>query len=196
MKETQYEPMRRATLFLFGPPYSSPWLTPEACQGLARAGLFSPRLPLSDTEPDTPHFSLYDLIALTAVQQVLRCGISASRFRQALYDPSCFRCDEFPEEDLLFLSTGGVRGQELSRFLEVTHAETTILIRYALDGKADIEFVPNELLGAQDYHGVTLAGIECRNIRDLIESNIGSSSTLAPAQDDGADHPRIQNLAI
>ena len=128
--------------------------------------------------------------------RLLRCGIAPSRFRQALYDPACFRCDEFPEEDLLFLSTGGFRGQELSRFLEVTNAETTILIRFPLDGKADIEFVPNELLGAKDYTGVTLAGIECRAIRDLIRTNTGSSSSLAPAQDDGADHPRIQNSAI
>lgn len=59
----------------------TPWLTPETCHEYARAGLFAPRFPVNHAEPDTTHMNIYDLMALTAVQQVLRCGVLCDLFR-------------------------------------------------------------------------------------------------------------------
>jgi hypothetical protein len=156
-------------------PLLAPWLTGEICRELTESGLFPPRMTRRAPEAELPHLSLYDLIALTGLQQLLRSGIPADQLLQALCAPSSFRCDDFSEEDLLFLSTGGNRGQELSRFLEVTNAEVTILVRLPVIGDAAIEFVPNELLGARDFKGETLTAVECRAIRDIIKVNIASA---------------------
>ena len=132
-------------------PLITPWLTQAACQELMAAGLFTPRIIRQETDTHSRHMNFYDLIAVTAVVQTLRSGITSDRLLRALYNPSCFRCDGFPEEDLLFLSTGAIHGQELSRFLEVTNADATILVRIPLVGDAELEFIPNELLGPKDY---------------------------------------------
>ncbi len=124
---------------------------------------------------DSQRMNLYDLIALTATRQLLRAGITEDQLRKALYAPSSFRCDDFSDEDLLFLSTGCIHGQELSRFLEVAYAEVTILVWVPLLEDAEIEFIPNELLGARDFCGVTLTGVECKTIRDVIKANIASA---------------------
>jgi hypothetical protein len=153
-------------------PTIAPWLTEETCRRLTEAGLFTPRAMQLETDPHAPCMYLYDLIALIAIQQVLRCGITSDQLRQTLYAPTNFRCDDFPEEDLIFLSTGCLRGQELSRFLEVTNAELTILVRLPLAGEAEIEIIPNEVLGPKDYRGETLTGVECKAIRDLITNDI------------------------
>jgi len=162
-------------------PLVTHWLSTEICQELMAAGLFTPRMVQQDIDPQAPCMNLYDLIALTAIQQVLRCGITVDRLRQALYGPASFRCDDLPYEDLLFLSTGGLHGQELSRFLEVTNAEVTVLIRVPLLGDSRIEIIPNELLASQDYRGETLAGIDCKAIRDLIAANMTSSVSRVQA---------------
>ena len=110
--------------------------------------------------------------------------------RQAFYTPASFRCDDFPDEDLIFLSTGCVHGQELSRFLEVAYAEVTILVRVPLLGDAEIEFIPNELLCPKDYRGETLTGVECKAIRELIKGNIASEEPPTPTyQNDGQIPP-------
>ena len=116
-------------------PTVAPWLNEETCRQLSQAGLFTPRRVRQETDPETPCMYVYDFIALTAMQQLLRCGISPAQLREALYDTSSFRCDGFSEEDLLFLSTGCLHGQELSRFLEVTNADVTVLVRVPLDGE-------------------------------------------------------------
>ena len=156
-------------------PLLTPWLSQETCREFAAAGLFTPRKVHHGPDADSRHMNLYDLIALSSVQQLLRCGITADKLRQTLYAPASFRCDDFPHEDLLFLSTGGLRGQELSRFLEVTNAEVTVLIRVPLVGDVEIEFIPNDLLGPKDYGGETLTGVECRAIRDAIRTNMASA---------------------
>ncbi|MGO9120247.1 MAG: hypothetical protein ACLQPD_21865 [Desulfomonilaceae bacterium] len=133
---------------------------------------------------------MYDFVALTAMQQLLRCGISAAQLRKALYDTSSFRCDDFFEEDLIFLSTGCLRGQELSRFLEVTNADVTIPVRHFLDGNAEIEFIPNELLGPKDYKGETLICVECKAICDLIKANIATAGPTSNYKNDGQAPPQ------
>jgi hypothetical protein len=153
-------------------PLVVPWLSKGACRDFAAAGLFTPRIIRREIDPSTPCMYLYDLIALTAIRQVLRCGITAVQLRQALCIPANFRCDGFPDEDLIFLSTGCIHGQELSRFLEITNADVTILVRIPLAGEAEIELIPNELLCQKDYRGETLTGVECKAIRDLITNNI------------------------
>ena len=163
----------------------APWLNVETCRPLTQSGLFTSRIIRRETDPEIPCMYLHDFIALTAMQQLLRCGISPAQLQKALYDTSSFRCDDFSEEDLIFLSTGCLHGQELSRFLEVTNADVTILVRVPLDGEPEIEIIPNELLGAGDYKGETLTGVDCRAIRDLIEANIVSANRLrASRQDD------------
>jgi len=160
-------------------PTVAPWLNEETCCQLTRAGLFTPRMVRRETDPETPCMYLYDFIALTAMQQLLRCGISLAQLRKALYEPSSFRCDYFSEGDLIFLSTGSLHGQELSRFLEVTNGDVTILAPVPLASEIEIEFIPNELLGPKDYKGLTLIGVECREIRDLILPNISSAEKKA-----------------
>jgi hypothetical protein len=155
-------------------PLLAPWLTEEMCRTLAAAGLFTARIVHSETDAESRHMNLCNLIALTTIQQILRCGITAGQLRQALYAPASFRCDGFPDEDLIFLSTGCIHGQELSRFLEVTNADVTILVRVPLVGDAEIEIIPNDLLNPKDYRGETLTGVECKAIRDLITNNIAS----------------------
>lgn len=169
-------------------PRIAPWLSEETFRELAAAGLFTPRIVRQQINPHVPCMNLYDLIALTATRQLLRCGITTGQLQQALHAPASFRCDDFPEEDLIFLSTGCLHGQELSRFLEVTGAEVTILVRVPLAGKAETEFIPNELLGPNDYRGVALTGVECRAIRDLIGANIASSISRGREQRDMDEH--------
>jgi hypothetical protein len=156
-------------------PTVAPWLSEETCRQLTRAGLFTPRRVRQETDPEIPCMYIYDFIALTAMRQLLRCGISPAQLQKALYDTSSFRCDDFSNEDLLFLSTGCLHGQELSRFLEVTNADVTVLVRVPLDGEPEIEIIPNELLSARDYKGVTLTGLDGKAIRDLTEANIPSA---------------------
>ena len=163
-------------------PLITPWLTQGACQELMAAGLFTPRIIRQENDTYSRHMNFYDLIAVTAVVQTLRSGITSDRLLRALYNPSCFRCDGFPEEDLLFLSTGAIHGQELSRFLEINNGYVTILLRIPLLGDCEIEFIPNELLGSKDYHGVTMTGVECKAIRDLIRNNIESSTIQGRSQ--------------
>jgi hypothetical protein len=171
-------------------PLLAPWLAEDSCREFAAAGLFTPRIVQRETDLHAPCMYLYDLIALTSLQQLLRSGVTAEQLRQALYAPANFRCDGFPEEDLIFLSTGCLRGQELSRFLEVTNAELTILVRLPLAGEAEIELIPNELLGPKDYKGETLTGVECKAIRDLIKANIASVHPPIQAhQNDGQMPP-------
>jgi len=170
-------------------PTVAPWLNEETCRQLTRAGLFTPRRVRRETDPETPCMYLYDFIALTAMQQLLRCGISLVQLRKALYDTSSFRCDDFSDEDLIFLSTGCLHGQELSRFLEVTNADVTILVRHSLDRNAAIEFIPNELLGSKHYRGETLTRIECKAIRDLIEANIAAAGPTSNYKNDGQVPP-------
>ena len=174
-------------------PTVAPWLTDETCRHLTEVGLFRPRIVQRETDPQIPCMYMYDLIALTAIQQILRCGITVDQLRQALYTPASFRCDIFPEEDLIFLSTGCLHGQELSRFLEVTNADVTILVRVPLLREPEIEIIPNELLGSKDYRGETLTGVECKAIRDQIAANIASSITPARAQRDIDAHQRGDN---
>ena len=167
-------------------PTVAPWLTEETCRQLTETSLFTPRIVGSETDPRTRCMYLYDLIALTSIQQILRCGITAEQLRQVLYAPASFRCDDFSQEDLIFLSTGCLRGQELSRILEVTNAELTILVRLPLAGEAEIELIPNYLLGPKDYRGETLTGVECKAIRDLIKANIASAEhETSDDQNDG-----------
>jgi hypothetical protein len=154
--------------------FVAPWLSEEACRELSAAGLFTPRI-FYTTDDDSRCMNVSDLIALTATQQALRCGISADQLRQALYTPASFRCDDFSEEDLIFLSTGALHGQQLSRFLEITNADVTILVRVPLVGDSEIEIIPNGLLGPKDYRGVSLTGVECKAIRDRITANITAS---------------------
>ncbi len=163
-------------------PLITPWITQATCRELITAGLFTPRIIRQETDADSRHMNFYDLIAVTAVMQTLRSGITSDRLLRAIYNPSCFRCDGFPEGDLLFLSTGAIHGQELSRFLEVANADVTILVRVPLIGEAEIEFIPNDLLGPGDYSGVTLTGVECRAIRDVIKNNIESSTIQGRSQ--------------
>ena len=160
----------------------APWLTEDTLLRFTENGLFTPRIIRQETDTYSRHMNSYDLIAVTAVMQTLRSGITSDRLLRALYNPSCFRCDGFPEEDLLFLSTGAIHGQELSRFLEVTNADVTILVRVPLVGDSEIEFIPNDLLGPGDYSGVTLTGVECRAIREVIENNIESSTIQGRSQ--------------
>jgi hypothetical protein len=168
----------------------APWLSREICRELAATGLFTPRMLHGKTDPESPHMNLYDLIVLTAIQQLLRSRITVDQLRQALYTPANFRCDEFPDEDLIFLTTGGMHGQELSRFLEVTNADVTILVRVPLVGGAEIEIIPNELLGAKDYKGETMTVVDCKAIRDIIRDNIASAEPLACTyQNDGQIPP-------
>ncbi|MGO9117265.1 MAG: hypothetical protein ACLQPD_06590 [Desulfomonilaceae bacterium] len=166
-------------------PRVAPWLNRETCQQLTRAGLFTPRMVREETGPENPCMYVYELIALTAMQQLLRCGISTAQLRKALYDTSGFRCGDFSKEDLIFLSTGCLRGQELSRFLEVTDADVTILVRHFLDRNAEIEFIPKELLGSKDYRGETLTHLECKAIRDLIETNTAFTNATTSKRQNG-----------
>ena len=175
-------------------PTVAPWLNEERRRQLSQAGLFTPRMIRQETDPEIPSMYVYDFIALSVMQQLLRCGISPAQLRAALYDTSSFRCDGFSNEDLLFLSTGCLHGQELSRFLEVTNADVTVLVRVPLAGEIEIEFVPNELLGPKDYKGETLIGVECKAIRDVIEGNIASASPTSKPQNDG-QIPSAQNYS-
>jgi hypothetical protein len=77
-------------------PTVAPWLSKETCQLFREAGLFTPRMVQQETDPETPHMSLYDLIAVTALHQLLRCGVTVDQLRKALDAPSSFRCDDFP----------------------------------------------------------------------------------------------------
>lgn len=163
-------------------PLITPWLTRETCEELRAAGLFTPRIVRHETEPEIPYMNVYDLIALTSVQQLLRSGITADQLRMVLHAPSSFRCDGFSDDNLLFLSTEAIRGQELSQFLQVTKTEATVLVRHFLDGGAEVEFIPTELLEARDFQGETLTGVECKVIRDRIRANVGSSITRGPEQ--------------
>jgi hypothetical protein len=166
-------------------PTVAPWLNGETRWQLTRAGLFAPRMVRQETDPENPCMYVYDFIALTAMQQLLRCGISAAQLRKALYDTSSFRCDGFSDEDLRFLITGCLHGQELSRFLEVTNANVTVLVRLPLAGEAVIEIIPNELLGPKDYKGETLTGVDCKAIRDFVNANIAfANPPTASRQDD------------
>jgi hypothetical protein len=155
-------------------PTVAPWLHEESCRQLSQAGLFTPRKVRREMDPETRFMYVYDFIALSVMQQLLRCGISLAQLRQALYSPSNFRCNDFGEGDLIFLSTGAFHGQELSRFLEVTNADVTVLVRVPLLGDAKIEVTPNELLNEKDFKGETLTGIDCKRIRDLISANMAS----------------------
>ena len=161
-------------------PLMAPWLTKETFQELTAAGLFAPRL-TQPPEADMPHLSLFDLIAVTCVQQLFRCGITVDQLRRAVYDPSSFRCDDLYQDHIGFLNSEPIPGQELSRFLEIRNANVTILVRHFLESGTDIEFIPNELLGATDFRGVTLTGVECKTIRDAIKDNIAGSATRGPA---------------
>jgi hypothetical protein len=171
-------------------PTVAPWLNQDVCRKLVATGLFSPRVLQQETEADIPCLTMYDLVTLTCIQQLLRSGVTADQLRRDLYSPSSFRCDGFLEGDLPFLGAGALHGQKLPRFLEATNAEATVLVRLSLAGDADIEFIANALLGTKDYRGIALMGIECREIRNLIRSNIDSSITPALGQGDSCDHPR------
>ncbi len=168
-------------------PLVAPWLTEKICLSLMAAGLFTPRLTQRAPDADVPYFSLYDLIALTSVQQLLRSGIRSDVLQTVLHAPSNYRYDGTSEDGLGFLSTGELHGQELSLFLEANHAEVTILVRHFLEGGTDIEFIPNDLLGAKDFRGITLTGVECKAIRDAIKSNIDAWATGKSVQSDGHD---------
>jgi len=166
-------------------PLITPWLNEKSCRQLTEEGLFTPRRVLQASDSDSRHMNLYDLIALTSIRQVLRSGITEEQLQQALRVPSSFRCGGFAEEDLLFLSTGCVQGQELSRFLEITNADVTILVRVPLVGEPEIEVIPNGLLEDKDFKGETLTGIDCKRIRDLITANIACAQhQTANAHDD------------
>jgi len=142
-------------------PLITPWLKEKSCRQLTEEGLFTPRRVLQASDSDSRHMNLHDLIALTSIQQVLRCGITADQLRRSLCSPPSFRCGNFAEEDLIFLTTGAIQGQELSRFLEVTNADVTILVRIPLAGELEIEVIPNELLGPRDYTGETRTPNSC-----------------------------------
>ncbi|MGO9117240.1 MAG: hypothetical protein ACLQPD_06465 [Desulfomonilaceae bacterium] len=124
--------------------------------------------------------NLYDLIAVTAIRQLLRSGITEDRIRQTLHTPPSFRCDDFPKDDPIFLSRGAIHGQKLSRFLEIVDADVTIVARLPLAGKATIEIIPNRLLVSNDYAGEILAGVECNAISDFIKTNIALLNISPP----------------
>ena len=157
-------------------PLLTPWLSQETCREFAAAGLFTPRKVHHGPDADSRHMNLYDLIALSSVQQLLRCGITADQLRQTLYAPASFRCDDFPHEDLLFLKVQEVfvaRNSAGSWRLQTP--KSLFLIRVPLVGDVEIEFIPNDLLGPKDYGGETLTGVECRAIRDAIRTNMASA---------------------
>jgi hypothetical protein len=177
-------------------PRVAPWLTEDACRQFIEHGLFRPQAVHHTTDTYILFMNLYDLIALSAVQQLIRCGITEAELRSALKGPSSFRKGRVPDETYPSLTTGASAGQELSRFLELNNGYVTILVRVPLAEDPEIEFIPNDLLGPQDYHGVTMTGVECRAIREIIENNIanlsvqdgsstalGSSATIVPSVD-------------
>ncbi len=160
-------------------PLVAPWLTEKICLSLMAAGLFTPRLTQQAPDADVPHLGLYDLIAITSLHQLLRSGIGSDVLQKALLAPSSYRCDGTPGDELGFLSTGAISGQELSRFLDVNNGNITILIRLPLAGEAEMEIISNELLSPGDFRGETMTVVECRAIRDIIRSNIASAEHRA-----------------
>jgi hypothetical protein len=177
-------------------PRVASWLTDDDCRQFIEHGLFRPQAVHHTSDTYILFMNLYDLIALSAIQQILRCGITEVQLRLALEDPSNFREGLFPDENLTSLTTGASAGLELSRFLEINNGYVTILIRIPLAGGCEMEFIPNDLLGPQDYRGVTMTGVEYRTIREIIENNmarlsvqdgsspaVDSSATIVPSAD-------------
>ena len=126
-------------------------------------------------DADSRHMNLDDLIALSSVQQLLRCGITADQLRQTLYAPASFRCDDFPHEDLLFLRDRRSSWPGTQPVPGGYKRRSHCLFRVPLVGDVEIEFIPNDLLGPKDYGGETLTGVECRAIRDAIRTNMASA---------------------
>ena len=75
---------REDDLFSFNDlPLIAPWLNQETFRELRAAGLFTPRVVRKGTDPEKniPFMDVYDLVALTAIQQLLRSVVSADQLR-------------------------------------------------------------------------------------------------------------------
>ena len=170
-------------------PLVAPWLTEKICLSLMAAGLFTPRLTQRAPDADVPHLGLYDLIALTSVQQLLRSGVKTDQLQNVLYAPSSFRCDDFYQEYIGFFSANQStdknslcswrRSPQTSRsWSGISWKEVPILSSFPTS------------VSVQDFRGVTLTGVECKTIRDAIKSNIDDWTTGKSVQSDG--HESLQ----
>ncbi len=175
-------------------PLIVPWLTEENCRHLMETGLFKPRKARHAANSEVPHMDLCDLIAITCMMLVLRLGITPDRLRAAVSVPASYRPYGLSSDQLFIYRTRAIRGQELSRFVDMTNGEATILVRHFLEGDAEIQFISNNLLRPEDFHGPMLTGTECRAIRDTIMVNILSAG-LKPADCQGGQVAR-QNESL
>jgi hypothetical protein len=135
--------------------------------------------------------TVWDIVALTCMEQVLRCGITKNHLMDALSDPSSYRCAAYSEQPL---GQTIYHPQELTFLLEATGGDATVLIRTSLYGEATIEFIENDLLGDPDYKGETLIGIDCKKIYDLIKANVTLVKSLTDSEsNDVATAPSDEN---
>ena len=146
-------------------PLVAPWLTEKICLSLMAAGLFAPRLTQRAPDADVPYFSLYDLIALTSRPAVTSirdslgcvtnsppCSVELPLRRHVRGRTRFFEHRRTPRTRTISVLGGKPRGGN-------------DLVRHFLEGSTDIEFIPNDLLGAKDFRGITLTGVECKAIR-------------------------------
>ena len=171
-------------------PAVAPWLTEESCRHLIEAGLFTPRMVFHEAESEGCHIDLCDLIALTCMMQMLRLGITPDHLREAVSAPSSYRPYGLSADQLFFYKTRAISGQQFSRFLDMTNGEATILVRHCLEGEAEIQFISNDHLGAGDFLGPILTGIECKAIRDTMMGNILSAGQKIADPTQGGRVPR------
>ena len=111
----------RGTIFLCGYPTIAPWLNEGTMSGIeGTAGLFTPRIIRQGTS-EAVHMNIHDLITLTSLMQLASIRHYSRSATESFTILPAFVATVAPEEDLVFLSTGAIHGQELSRFLEVTN---------------------------------------------------------------------------
>ncbi len=103
-------------------------------------GLFTPHYRVPKASKRGHRLNIYDLVALQVLFYLFESGLSSGQIRDAISGRGNFRCNGLHEDNLLFLSTGGRPGQEISRFLEACDFNVRVVVHRNFAGKTSIAF--------------------------------------------------------
>jgi hypothetical protein len=126
--------------------------------------LFTPHYKVPKASKRGHRLNIYDLVTLQILFYLFESGLSSEQIRDTINDAGSFRCNGLHEDNLLFLSTGGRPGQEISRFLEACNFNVQIVVHRSFVGKTAIAFCyegecPVDILGWDCVTTINAEGI-------------------------------------
>jgi hypothetical protein len=144
----------------------------------SRLGVFTTRWPSSPMRQGSKLMSVHDLCALVVLFLLFKCGITGRELLEALSDrQKTFHCERLSWESALFLSTGGWKGQEISRFIEACDFDVKVYISVGFQGERRIEFFydPESEDHSHVYGAVTILDVReiHRHVKDRIAEGLG-----------------------